>query len=115
MASTSGLAASTAPLNCAAFSGSAAERAHDPAVELLPHPGHPEHELGSHLPGVGRDLARVRAAGDLVAQERLLVVAGHALGDVGHRQVRDQALAGEVLEVDAALEALDRPGHVAGG
>ena len=49
--------------NWAAFSGSAARAPIDAGVDLLPHAGHPEHELGLDLAGVGGDVARVRTAG----------------------------------------------------
>ena len=84
--------------NCAALSGSAPSAALHAGVDLLPHPGHAEDDVGLHLAQVRADLDRVGTGGDLEADEGLLVVAGHALGDVGHRQVGHEPLAGQALE-----------------
>ena len=81
-------------------------------VDLLPHPRHAEHDLRAHVARVGGDLARVRAVGDLVAAHHRQVVRGHALGDVGHRQVR-HGPEPDRLHVEHAQVALGRPHHVA--
>ena len=65
-------------------------------VDLLPHARHAEDDVRPHLAQVRRDLAGLGAARHLVAVDELAVVARHALGDVRHRQVRHDALAGEV-------------------
>jgi hypothetical protein len=78
-------------------------------VDLLPHARHAEDDVGPHLLEVGGQLRRLRAGGDLVALQDLAVVAHHPLGDVGHREVRDHALAGEVeIVAEAAAQALGR-------
>ena len=115
MSSTMGRATSTAPAKPWALRGVGAERSHDAGVHLLPHARHAEHDVGPHLTHVRGEQARVGTARDLVAQERLLVVAGHALGDVRHRQVRDEPLAQVVVELDAEAQALDGPCQVAVG
>ena len=56
--STMGTAVATASSKRALASGSAAS-ALDAGVELLPHPGHPEHGLGVDVAGVGGDLRGV--------------------------------------------------------
>ena len=75
-------------------------------LQLLPDAGHGEEPAGPHLRQVGDHLARVRAAGDGVAQHDRYVVAGRALGDVRHGQVGDDASA--LGEVDHVLEAANR-------
>ena len=77
--------------------------------------GTPNTMLGRTSRQVRRRSGRVGAGGDLEADEGLLVVAGHALGDVGHGQVRDQPLAGQAIQVEAAPQALHRPGDVVVG
>ena len=81
-------------------------------VDLLPHPGHPEHGLGVDLAGVGGDQRRVGAGGDLEPAHAGEVVAGHALGDVGHRQVRHGPEPGGV-DADEVEVALRGPHDVA--
>jgi hypothetical protein len=53
-------------------------------------------------------LVRIGTAVHAVAEHHRLVVADGALGDVGHRQVRDHPHPDEVVEVDRTLEDLDR-------
>ena len=92
--------------------GVGGQRGLDAGVELLPHPGHPEHGLGVDLAGVGGDLRGVRAGGDLEPGHAGQVVAGHPLGHVRHGQVGDEPEAGEV-EAQQVEVALGRPHDVA--
>ena len=109
--STIGMAAATASSNFGLGVRVGGQRGLDAGVELLPHPGHAEHRLRVDLAGVGADLRRVGARRHLEAAEAGEVVAGHPLGDVGHRQVRDRPEPGRV-DAQQVEVALGRPDDV---
>ena len=68
--------------------------------------GTAKNQVGAHLREVRGDLTRIRAAGGREAEEHRHVVRRGPLGDVRHREPRDDpALVGEL---DHLLEAVDR-------
>ena len=68
--------------------------------------GTAKNQVGLHLGQVGHHLARVGAAGGGEAHEHRQVVRAGPLGDVRHRQPRDDAAL--VRELDHLVEAVDR-------
>ena len=65
------------------------ERQH-PGMDLLEDARDAEEDLRPHFRQVLRDMPWLWTARDRVPGGEALVVRGHALGDVGHRQVRHQ-------------------------
>ncbi len=88
--------------------GVGGERRVHAVVDLLPHPRDAERELRVDLFEILRELVGVGAAVDVVAEHHRLVVTDGPLRDVSHRQVRHHPHAHEVVEMDRALEDLDR-------
>ena len=92
------------------------DRSHHARADLLPHARNAERDLRAYLSEVRRHLSGIRTHRDLVRVDRLLVVARHPFGDVGHRQVRHDAETGEVdVVAERTLEALGGPHHVVVG
>ena len=93
------------------------QRSGDTGVELLPHTRHPEDDVRVHLPQEGGEHGGLGAGRHLDAAAQQHVVRDHPLGDVRHRQVRHDLLAGEVLTGPAVdgQERLHRPHDVVVG
>ena len=100
----------TVELLCARRVGG--HRAGHTGLELLPDARDAEHDVRPHLADICGHQARLGTAADLVTEGGLHVVAGHAFGDVRHRQVGHQPLPQVLGQAERELQALDRPADV---